>query len=405
MNKDFDSIDEAINRIKNGEVIIVVDDESRENEGDFICASEKVTPEIINFMSKEGRGLICCSLEEGRCENLGLNLMVGKNTDNYNTSFTVSVDLKGKGVTTGISAKDRSKTIQALVDNKTKTSDLSKPGHVFPLKAIDGGVLRRAGHTEASLDFAKISGLKPSGVLVEILNEDGSMARLSDLKKVALKLEICLVSIKDLISFRLKNETLIKKEIEVKLPTSYGNFNLIAFSQVNTNDKHIALVKGKWKKNEPILTRVHSSCITGDIFHSLRCDCGNQLEMAMSIINKEGKGVVLYMNQEGRGIGFINKLKSYKLQENGLDTVQANKKLGFNMDQRDYGIGAQILRNLKINKIKLLTNNPRKRIGLKGYGLEIVENINIETQPNVHNIKYLKTKRDKMGHKILSKKK
>ena len=405
MNKDFDSIEEAINRIKNGEVIIVVDDESRENEGDFICASEKVTPEIINFMSKEGRGLICCSLEESRCENLGLDLMVGKNTDNYNTSFTVSVDLKGKGVTTGISAKDRSKTIQALVDNKTKTSDLSKPGHVFPLKAIDGGVLRRAGHTEASLDFAKISGLKPSGVLVEILNEDGSMARLSDLKKVALKHEICLVSIKDLISFRLKNETLIKKEIEVKLPTSYGNFNLIAFSQLNTNDNHIALVKGKWKKNEPILTRVHSSCITGDIFHSLRCDCGNQLEMAMSIINKEGKGVVLYMNQEGRGIGFINKLKSYKLQENGLDTVQANKKLGFNMDQRDYGIGAQILRNLKINKIKLLTNNPRKRIGLKGYGLEIVENINIETQPNVHNIKYLKTKRDKMGHKILSKKK
>ena len=405
MNKDFDSIEEAINRIKNGEVIIVVDDESRENEGDFICAAEKVTPEIINFMSKEGRGLICCSLEESRCENLGLDLMVGKNTDNYNTSFTVSVDLKGKGVTTGISAKDRSKTIQALVDNKTKTSDLSKPGHVFPLKAIDGGVLRRAGHTEASLDFAKISGLKPSGVLVEILNEDGSMARLSDLKKVALKHEICLVSIKDLISFRLKNETLIKKEIEVKLPTSYGNFNLIAFSQLNTNDNHIALVKGKWKKNEPILTRVHSSCITGDIFHSLRCDCGNQLEMAMSIINKEGKGVVLYMNQEGRGIGFINKLKSYKLQENGLDTVQANKKLGFNMDQRDYGIGAQILRNLKINKIKLLTNNPRKRIGLKGYGLEIVENINIETQPNVHNIKYLKTKRDKMGHKILSKKK
>ena len=405
MKKDFDSIEEAIKRIQNGEVIIVVDDESRENEGDFICASEKVTPEIINFMSKEGRGLICCSLEEGRCENLGLNLMVGKNTDNYNTSFTVSVDLKGKGVTTGISATDRSKTIQALVDNKTKTSNLSKPGHIFPLKAIDGGVLRRAGHTEASLDFAKISGLKPSGVLVEILNEDGSMARLSDLKKVAIKHKLCLVSIKDLISFRLKNETLIKKEIEVKLPTSYGTFNLIAFSQLNTNDQHIALVKGKWKTNEPILTRVHSSCITGDIFHSLRCDCGNQLEMAMNIINKEGKGVVLYMNQEGRGIGFINKLKSYKLQENGLDTVQANKKLGFNMDQRDYGIGAQILRNLKINKIKLLTNNPRKRIGLKGYGLEIVENINIETQPNIHNLKYLETKRDKMGHKILSKKK
>ena len=404
MKKYFDYIEDAIKAIKKGKVIIVVDDESRENEGDFICASEKVTPEIINFMSKKGRGLICCSLEEKRCESLGLDLMVGKNTDNFNTSFTVSVDLKGKGVSTGISVKDRSKTIQALVNNDTKISDLSKPGHVFPLKAMDGGVLRRAGHTEASLDFAKISGLKPSGVLVEILNDDGSMARLPDLKKVALKYKICLVSIKDLISFRLKNETLIKREIKVKLPTAYGNFNLIAFSQINTKDTHIALVKGKWKKNESILTRVHSSCITGDIFHSLRCDCGNQLHIAMSMVNEAGKGVILYMNQEGRGIGFLNKLKSYKLQENGLDTVQANKKLGFNMDQRDYGVGAQILRDLKINKIKLLTNNPRKRVGLIGYGLEIVENVAIETEPNIHNVKYLETKRDKMGHKILTKK-
>jgi len=405
MKKKFDSIDKAIKKIRNGEVIIVVDDESRENEGDFICASQKITPEIINFMSKYGRGLICCSLEEERCDNLGLDLMVGKNTDNHNTSFTVSVDLIGNGVSTGISTKDRSKTIKALVDNKTKTSDLSKPGHVFPLKAINGGVLRRAGHTEASVDFARLAGLKPSGVLVEILNDDGSMARVPDLKKVALKHNLCLVSIKDLISYRLKNESLIKKEIEINLPTQFGNFRLVAFTQTNTEDVHLALIKGKWKKNVPVLTRVHSSCVTGDIFHSLKCDCGDQLNESMNMINEEGKGVVLYMNQEGRGIGFINKLKAYKLQEKGLDTVQANEKLGFNADQRDYGIGAQILRNLNITKIKLLTNNPRKRIGLIGYGLEIIENIPIECVPNQHNINYLKTKRDKMGHKILIEKK
>ena len=405
MKKEFDTIEEAIIRIRKGEIIIVVDDESRENEGDFICASQKITPEIINFMSKYGRGLICCSLEEDRCDSLGLNLMVGKNTDSYNTSFTVSVDLIGKGVSTGISAKDRSKTIKALVDKKTKTSDLSRPGHVFPLKAINGGVLRRAGHTEASVDFAKLAGLKPSGVLVEILNDDGSMARVPDLKKVSLKHNICLVSIKDLISYRLKNESLIKKEIEINLPTDFGDFKLVAFTQINTQDVHLALIKGKWKKNDSVLVRVHSSCVTGDIFHSLKCDCGDQLNESMKIINKEGKGVVLYMNQEGRGIGFINKLKAYKLQENGLDTVQANKKLGFKPDQRDYGIGAQILRYLNISKIKLLTNNPKKRIGLIGYGLEIIQNIPIECSPNEHNINYLKTKRDKMGHKILIDKK
>ena len=405
MKKDFDTIEEAIKRIRKGEIIIVVDDESRENEGDFICASQKITPEIINFMSKYGRGLICCSLEEDRCDSLGLNLMVGKNTDSHNTSFTVSVDLIGKGVSTGISAKDRSKTIKALVDNKTKTSDLSKPGHVFPLKSINGGVLRRAGHTEASVDFAKLAGLKASGVLVEILNDDGSMARVPDLKKVSQKHNICLVSIKDLISYRLKNESLIKKEIEVNLPTSFGDFKLVAFTQINTEDVHLALIKGKWKKNESILVRVHSSCVTGDIFHSLKCDCGDQLNESMKIINNEGKGVILYMNQEGRGIGFINKLKAYKLQENGLDTVQANKKLGFKSDQRDYGIGAQILRYINISKIKLLTNNPKKRIGLIGYGLEIIKNIPIECNPNKHNIKYLRTKRDKMGHKILIDKK
>ena len=400
MKKKFDSIEEAIKSIKKGEVIIVVDDESRENEGDFICASQKITPEIINFMSKYGRGLICCSLEEDRCDSLGLDLMVGKNTDSFNTSFTVSVDLIGKGVSTGISAKDRSKTIKALVDNKTKTSDLSKPGHVFPLKAINGGVLRRAGHTEASVDFARLAGLKPSGVLVEILNDDGSMARVPDLIKVAFKHKICIVSIKDLISYRLKNESLIKKEIEINLPTSFGNFKLVAFTQINTEDVHLALIKGKWKKNESVLTRVHSSCVTGDIFHSLKCDCGDQLNESMKIINKEGKGVVLYMNQEGRGIGFINKLKAYKLQDEGMDTVQANESLGFEMDLRHYGIGAQILRDLGVTKFNLLTNNPKKVSGLSGFGLEMESQIPFESTVNEDNRNYLKTKVEKMGHSL-----
>ncbi|MEL7005167.1 MAG: bifunctional 3,4-dihydroxy-2-butanone-4-phosphate synthase/GTP cyclohydrolase II [Bacteroidota bacterium] len=397
----LDSIEEAIEAIRNGEIIIVVDDEDRENEGDFICAAEKVTPDIINFMTKEGRGLICASITEDRCQKLGLDLMVGKNTAIHETPFTVSVDLLGHGTTTGISTSDRAKTVQALADEKTKPEDLGRPGHIFPLKARNGGVLRRTGHTEATVDFARLAGLQPAGVLVEILKDDGSMARLPDLRKIADKFNLKLVAIKDLIEYRLKHESLIKEEIEVKMPTVYGDFNLRAFTQITTGENHIALIKGSWEEDEPVLVRVHSSCVTGDIFHSYRCDCGNQLHAAMDMVEKEGKGVVLYMNQEGRGIGLINKLKAYKLQEEGLDTVEANLKLGFKMDQRDYGVGAQILRAIGVSKLRLITNNPKKRIGLMGYGLEIVENVAIEINPNEHNIKYLQAKRDKMGHQIL----
>ena len=399
----LDDIKDAISSIKNGEVVIVVDDESRENEGDFICASEKISSEIINFMSKEGRGLICCSLEDKRCDQLGLELMVGKNTDVYGTSFTVSVDLIGNGVTTGISASDRSKTILGLVDIKKIPSNFSKPGHIFPLKAISGGVLRRAGHTEASVDLPKIAGLFPSGVICEILNEDGSMARLPDLLKVAKKFNLKIISIKDLISYRLKNETLIKREDEITLPTEHGNFKLIPFRQINNNQIHLALKKGDWSSKDEVLVRVHSSCITGDILASLKCDCGSQLKVAMKMINESKRGLLIYMNQEGRGIGLFNKLKAYKLQEDGYDTVEANEKLGFNMDSRDYGVGAQILRDLHANKIILLTNNPKKRIGLIGYGIEIIKNVSIEIEPNNFNKKYLETKRDKMGHEILKK--
>jgi len=397
----LDKIEEAIEAIKNGKVIIVVDDEDRENEGDFVCAAECVTPEIINFMARYGRGLICAPLIEERCEELGLELMVGKNTAAHETPFTVSVDLLGHGCTTGISASDRAKTIKALVDPAIKPEDFGRPGHIFPLKAKSGGVLRRAGHTEAAVDFAKLAGLEPAGVLVEILNEDGSMARLPDLRIVADQHKLKLVSIKDLIAFRLAHETLIKREIDVKMPTEWGNFDLIAFKQLNTNEVHMALVKGVWEAGEPILVRVHSSCATGDIFGSCRCDCGQQLHLAMEIIEKEGKGVVLYMNQEGRGIGLLNKLKAYKLQEQGRDTVEANLELGFKMDQRDYGVGAQILRSLNISKIRLVSNNPVKRAGLIGYGLEIVENVPLEIEPNEYNKEYLTTKRDKMGHTIL----
>ena len=399
----LDDIKDAISSIKNGEVVIVVDDESRENEGDFICASEKISSEIINFMSKEGRGLICCSLEDKRCDQLGLELMVGKNTDVYGTSFTVSVDLIGNGVTTGISASDRSNTILGLVDIKKNPSNFSKPGHIFPLKAISGGVLRRAGHTEASVDLPKIAGLFPSGVICEILNEDGSMARLPDLLKVAKKFNLKIISIKDLISYRLKNETLIKREDEITLPTEHGNFKLIPFRQINNNQIHLALKKGDWSSKDEVLVRVHSSCITGDILASLKCDCGSQLKVAMKMINESKRGLLIYMNQEGRGIGLLNKLKAYKLQEDGYDTVEANEKLGFNMDSRDYGVGAQILRDLHANKIILLTNNPKKRIGLIGYGIEIIKNVSIEIEPNNFNKKYLETKRDKMGHEILKK--
>ncbi|WP_339704603.1 bifunctional 3,4-dihydroxy-2-butanone-4-phosphate synthase/GTP cyclohydrolase II [Algoriphagus aquimarinus] len=397
----LDPIEDAIQAIKNGEVIIVVDDEDRENEGDFVCAAEPVTPEIINFMATHGRGLICAPLVEDRCEKLGLELMVGNNTAAYETPFTVSVDLIGHGCTTGISTADRAKTIRALVDDSIDPSELGKPGHIFPLKAKRGGVLRRAGHTEAAIDLARLAGFSPAGVLVEIMNEDGTMARLPDLVEVAKRFNLKLVSIKDLIAYRLKHESLIQREIGVDLPTDFGDFELIAFRQTNTQELHLALIKGKWDKDEPILVRVHSSCMTGDIFGSCRCDCGAQLHGAMQMVQKEGKGVILYMNQEGRGIGLINKLKAYKLQEEGMDTVQANLALGLPSDSRDYGVGAQILRDLEVSKLRLISNNPQKRVGLLGYGLQIVEQVPIEIAPNVHNEKYLQTKRDKMGHNIL----
>ena len=397
----LDSIEEAIQDIRDGKIIIVVDDEDRENEGDFICASESITPEIINFMATNGKGLICTSLIEDRCEELDLEMMVGKNTATYETPFTISVDLKGHGCTTGISAEDRSKTIKALVDPETKPEDLGKPGHDFPLKAKAGGVLRRAGHTEAAIDFARLAGFYPAGVLVEIMKEDGTMARVPDLRKVADKYDMKLVSIKDLIAYRIEKESLIEKVTDVKMPTNYGDFKLAAYKQTSTGDVHMALIKGEWESDEPILVRVHSSCATGDIFGSCRCDCGPQLHAAMEKVEKEGKGVVLYMNQEGRGIGLLNKLRAYKLQEEGYDTVEANHRLGFKMDNRDYGIGAQILRDIGVKKIKLISNNPKKRTGLIGYGLEIVESVPIEITPNEHNIRYLTTKRDKMGHDIL----
>lgn len=397
----LNTIEEAIEAIRNGEIIIVVDDEDRENEGDFICAAEKVTPEIINFMATHGRGLICASILEERCEQLGLDLMVGKNTAAFETPFTVSVDLIGDGCTTGISASDRAKTVLALADPNVDPARLGKPGHIFPLKAKKGGVLRRAGHTEATVDFARLAGLVPAGVLVEIMNEDGTMARLPNLIKVAERFNLKLVSIKALIEYRLEKESLIEKQATVKLPTEWGTFDLTAFEQTNTGDIHMALTKGAWEAGDEVMVRVHSSCVTGDIFGSCRCDCGDQLHKAMEMIEKEGKGVIVYMNQEGRGIGLINKLKAYNLQEDGMDTVQANLELGFESDERDYGVGAQILRSLNVHKIRLLSNNPKKRVGLMGYGLEIVENLEIEIAPNEHNEKYLKTKRDKLGHDIL----
>lgn len=396
----LNTIEEAIEDIIAGKIVIVVDDEDRENEGDFLAAADKVTPEMINFMATHGRGLICAPLIEDRCEELELELMVGKNTAEYETPFTVSVDLIGHGCTTGISASDRAKTIKALANPNTRTSELGKPGHIFPLKARKGGVLRRAGHTEAAIDLARLAGLYPAGVIVEIMNEDGSMARMPELQVIAKKHQLKIVTIKDLIAFRIKNESLIEKQIDVDLPTEIGNFKLHAFRQITNDQTHLALVKGKWEKNEPILVRVHSSCITGDIFGSCRCDCGPQLEAAMQMVEKEGKGVIVYMNQEGRGIGLLNKLKAYKLQEQGRDTVEANEDLGFKADYRDYGVGAQILRSLDVHKIKLMSNNPKKRSGLVGYGLEIVENIAIEIASNEHNEFYLKTKRDKLGHRL-----
>ncbi|RVU24814.1 bifunctional 3,4-dihydroxy-2-butanone-4-phosphate synthase/GTP cyclohydrolase II [Sandaracinomonas limnophila] len=396
----LDSIEEAIEDIRNGKIIIVADDEDRENEGDFICASELTTPEMVNFMVTVGRGLVCVSLTEDRCNALGLEMMVEQNTTSHETPFTVSVDLLGHGCTTGISASDRSKTIQSLVDAKTLPTDLGRPGHIFPLKAKDEGVLRRTGHTEAALDFAKLAGLKPSGVLCEVLKPDGEMARLADLRQIADEHNLKLVTIKDLIEYRLKTESLIVREIGVEMPTQWGNFELIAFKQKNTGDTHLALIKGEWNENEPVMVRVHSSCVTGDIFGSCRCDCGGQLHKAMEMVEKEGKGVILYMFQEGRGIGLLNKLRAYKLQEMGRDTVEANVELGFLPDERDYGVGAQILRDLGLKKIKLISNNPKKRAGLLGYGIEIVDSLPIEIPANPHNEDYLKTKKEKLGHKL-----
>ena len=396
----LNTIQEAIAAIKNGELVIVVDDEDRENEGDFIVASELITPEIINFMTIHGRGLICVALTEQRCEELKLELMVGKNTSHLETQFTVSVDAIHPEVTTGISAKDRAITIQKLVDTKTRPEELGRPGHIFPLKAKDRGVLRRSGHTEAAVDLARLAGLYPSGVLVEIMNDDGTMARLPQLVKLAEKFDLKIVTIKDLISFLFQSESLIERGEEVKLPTRFGDFRIVPFRQKMNGAEHVALIKGTWEPNEPILTRVHSSCMTGDIFGSMRCECGDQLHAAMEMIEKEGKGVIVYMMQEGRGIGLLNKIAAYKLQDQGLDTIEANLHLGFKADERDYGVGAQILRNLGVTKMRLLTNNPVKRVGLEGFGLEVVEILSVEIEPNKYNQKYLKTKRDRMGHHL-----
>lgn len=399
----LDRIEHAIEDIRAGKMVIVVDDEDRENEGDFIIAAQHATPEVINFMSKEGRGLICAALTEARCTELDLGPMVVSNTSLHETAFTVSVDLIGQGTTTGISAQDRAKTIKALVNPHTKPEELGRPGHIFPLKAKTGGVLRRAGHTEAAVDLARLAGLEPAGVLVEVMNEDGTMARLPELQEIAKKFGMKIISIKDLIDYRLKTDSLIEELVRVDMPTKYGHFTLVAFKEKTTGAEHLALIKGSWTEDEAVLTRVHSSCFTGDILGSFRCDCGEQLHKAMQMVEQEGKGIILYMNQEGRGIGLINKLKAYKLQEEGMDTVEANLHLGFGMDERDYGVGAQILRYLGVTKLRLMSNNPRKRAGLKGYGLEMVDTVPIEIHPNTHNRKYLETKRDKLGHEILGK--
>ncbi len=396
----FDTIEDAVEEIRQGKVIIVVDDEDRENEGDFICAAELITPEIVNFMAMYGRGLICAPLPEERCAELELELMVGNNTSIHETPFTISVDLLSPHTTTGISASDRALTIKALVDPDTKPSDLGRPGHIFPLKAKSRGVLRRAGHTEAAVDLSVLAGLRPGGALVEIMNDDGSMARLPDLIKLSERFGIKIISIKDLITFRLKSDSIIEIGERVKLPTLYGDFDFIPFRQLSNGLEHAAIVKGNWTRNDTVLVRIHSSCFTGDIFGSLRCDCGQQLHRAMEMVNQEGAGAVIYLSQEGRGIGLLNKIRTYKLQEEGRDTVEANLELGFAEDERDYGVGASILRELGLGKIRLISNNPVKRAGLEGYGITIVETIPLEIEPNKHNEFYLETKASKMGHSI-----
>ena len=399
MDRFLNTIEEAIQDIKDGKVVIVVDDEDRENEGDFICAAEKVTPEIINFMITHGRGLLCAPITEERCEELDLDMQVQKNTSIHSTPFTISID-KLEGCTTGVSAADRAATFQALADPTSTPETFGRPGHIFPLRAKTKGVLRRAGHTEAAVDLARLAGLQPAGALIEIMNEDGTMARLPQLIELSKKFDMKIISIEDLIAYRLKAESLVQKGEKVNMPTAYGQFKLIPFKQLSNGLEHVALIKGEWEKNEPVLVRVHSSCVTGDIFGSMRCECGEQLHKAMEMIEKEGKGVIVYMNQEGRGIGLMNKIKAYKLQEEGLDTVDANLHLGFNADERDYGVGAQILREVGVCKIRLMSNNPVKRIGLEAYGLSIVENVGIEVAPNQYNEFYMQTKKLRMGHDL-----
>ncbi len=396
----LNTIEDAIEDIRKGKILIVVDDEDRENEGDFICSAELITPEIVNFMAKHGRGLICAALPEERCEELELDLMVGINTSIHETQFTVSVDLINEETTTGVSAKDRALTIKALVDPATRPKDLGRPGHIFPLKAKAKGVLRRAGHTEAVVDLTRLAGLKPGGALVEIMNDDGSMARLRDLRKISQKFDIRIISIKDLITYTLERDSIIEKGERVKLPTERGDFEFIPFRQTSNGLEHSALVKGSWTKDEPVMVRLHSSCFTGDIFGSMRCDCGSQLHKAMEMVEAAGKGVVIYLNQEGRGIGLLNKIKAYRLQDEGMDTVQANIKLGFGEDERDYGVGASIMRELGLGKVRLISNNPVKRAGLEGYGIQIVETIPLIIESNPHNKFYLETKANKMGHDL-----
>jgi len=393
------TIEEAIFDIQKGKFIIAVDDEDRENEGDFICAAEKVTPEMINFMITHGRGVVCAPLTEERCDELDLEMQVNKNTSIHSTPFTVSVD-KLEGCTSGVSAADRAATFVALADPTSKPETFGRPGHIFPLRARSKGVLRRAGHTEAAVDLARLAGLYPAGALIEIMNEDGTMARLPELIEIAKKFDLKIITIKDLIAYRLKSESLVEMGEKVNMPTAHGHFKLIPFRQVSNGLEHIALIKGEWEKDEPVLVRVHSSCMTGDIFGSMRCECGDQLHKAMELIEKEGKGAIVYMNQEGRGIGLMNKIKAYKLQEEGMDTVDANLHLGFDADERDYGVGAQILREIGITKIRLMTNNPVKRIGLEAYGLSIVQNVPIEIAPNQYNAFYMETKKSRMGHNL-----
>ncbi|NDV84112.1 bifunctional 3,4-dihydroxy-2-butanone-4-phosphate synthase/GTP cyclohydrolase II [Bacteroides sp. 51] len=395
----LNTIDEAIADFKEGKFLIVVDDEDRENEGDFIIAAEKITPEAVNFMITNGRGVLCAPITEERCAELELEMQTSANTSIYETPFTVTVDLL-PGCTTGVSMHDRAATIRALADPGTKPTDLGRPGHLSPLRARSRGVLRRAGHTEATIDLARLSGLYPAGALIEIINEDGTMARLPQLMEVSKKYDIKIISIKDLIAYRLNMESIVERGVEVDMPTEYGHFHLIPFRQKSNGLEHIALIKGEWKKDEPILVRVHSSCMTGDIFGSCRCDCGEQLHKAMQMVQEAGKGVIVYMNQEGRGIGLMNKMAAYKLQEEGLDTVDANLHLGFAADERDYGVGAQILRSVGVTKMKLMSNNPVKRVGLEAYGLEITDTVPIEIAPNQYNERYLKTKKERMGHTL-----